>query len=111
MPSSADRLERQGAFLSRTCAFRRIRAEGCNVPRWVVHSVKKTAGRRCGIDAATVGRLMGQRSKVVTLETYTHALIDSREVDRGKLLERVSDARLVQIPVQIPDDELAAFAG
>jgi hypothetical protein len=33
---------------------------------------------------------MGQRSKLVTADTYTHALIDSREVDRAKLLARLS---------------------
>ena len=50
VPSPAVRLERQGAFLSRTCGARRIRAEGCNVPRWVVHSFERRpfAPRMCG---------------------------------------------------------------
>jgi hypothetical protein len=47
----------------------------------------------------------------VTADTYTHALIDVREVDRAKLLVRVRDVRDVQTPVQTPEDELAAFAG
>jgi hypothetical protein len=34
-----------------------------------------------------------------------------REVDRAKLLERVTDARSVLAPVLSPEDELAAFAG
>ncbi|MFL5962595.1 MAG: hypothetical protein ACJ757_06850 [Gaiellaceae bacterium] len=35
---------------------------------------------------AAIGERMGQRSKLVTADTYTHALIDSREVDRSRLL-------------------------
>jgi integrase len=38
---------------------------------------------------AEVGELVGQRSKLVTADRYTHALVDYREVDRAKLLERV----------------------
>jgi integrase len=96
----------------RTAIGRACRDAG--VPSFSPHALRHrriSLLHRQGIDPATVGRLMGQRSKVVTLETYTHALIDSREVDRAKLLARVSDARLVQIPVQTPEDELAAFAG
>ncbi len=37
---------------------------------------------RQGESWATIGEKMGQRSKVVTADMYTHALIDSREVDR-----------------------------
>jgi excisionase family DNA binding protein len=33
--------------------------------------------------------LVGQRSKLVTADRYTHALVDYGEVDRAKLLERV----------------------
>ena len=47
---------------------------------------------------------MGQRSKLVTAETYTHAPIDSREVDRGKLLDR---ARMVHTPVHTRTFEIA----
>jgi len=66
--------------------------------------VRGSRGRR-------IGEKMGQRSKIVTADTYTHALVDVREVDRAKLLMRVSDVRAVQTPVQTPEDELAAFAG
>lgn len=66
---------------------------------------------RQGVSWATIGERMGQRSKLVTADIYTHALIETREVDRAKLLERVSDVRGVQTPVQTPEDELAAFAG
>lgn len=57
---------------------------------------------------AEIGELVGQRSKLVTADRYTHALIDSREIDRAKLLERV-DA--VQTPVQTPAAEQRPFAG
>ena len=46
--------------------------------------------------------------KLVTAERYTHALIDYREVDRAKLLERV---RAVPTPVPTPAAADAAFAG
>jgi integrase len=38
---------------------------------------------RQGETWAAIGERMGQRSKLVAADTYTHALIDSREVDRG----------------------------
>jgi hypothetical protein len=44
---------------------------------------------RQGESWATIGERMGQRSKLVTADTYTQALIDSREVDRAAVLVRV----------------------
>lgn len=54
-----------------------------------------------------IGEKMGQRSKIVTADIYTHALIDACEVDRPKLLERVTDARAVRSPVRSRALELA----
>jgi hypothetical protein len=35
---------------------------------------------------AEIGELVGQRSRVVTADTYSHALVDPREIDRAALL-------------------------
>ncbi len=45
---------------------------------------------------------------LITADTYTHAMIDGREVDRAKLLERVCP---VQTPVQTSRVEDPSFAG
>jgi integrase len=66
---------------------------------------------RNGISWAEIGDLVGQRSRLVTADTYSHAMIDSGEVDRAKLLERVRRVRGVQTPVHTPADETPAFAG
>ena len=41
---------------------------------------------RQGISWAEIGELVGQRSRAVTADTYSHALVDSREIDRAALL-------------------------
>jgi hypothetical protein len=43
------------------------------------------SGRSC----AGIGERVGQRSRIVTADRYTHALLDYGEVDRAKLLTRV----------------------
>jgi integrase len=48
---------------------------------------------------AEIGELVGQRSKLVTADTYSHTIFDYREIDRAKLLERV---RTVRTPVRTP---------
>lgn len=53
---------------------------------------------RQGVSWASIGELVGQRSKLVTAETYTHALIDVREIDRAKLLK----ARVQMAPTSVP---------
>jgi integrase len=63
---------------------------------------------RQGVSWATIGELVGHRSKLVTADTYSHALIDAREVDRAKLLGR---ARTVPSPVPPSAEETAVFAG
>ena len=79
----------------RTAIGRACRDSG--VPTFSPHALRHrriSLLHRQGIDAASVGARMGQRSKVVTLETYTHALIDSREVDgRSYRSRRAARAR------------------
>ena len=90
----------------RTAITRACRDAG--VPAFSPHALRHrriSLLHRQGVSWATIGERMGQRSKLVTADTYTHALIDSREVDRPKLLERV---RMVQTPVQTPEREIAA---
>lgn len=41
-----------------------------------------------GVSWAEIGERVGQRSKVVTADRYTHVLLEGREVDRAKLLGR-----------------------
>jgi hypothetical protein len=54
---------------------------------------------RNGVSWADIGARMGQRSKVLTADIYSHALIDGREVDRAKLLERVRESASGDAPV------------
>jgi integrase len=63
---------------------------------------------RQGVSWASIGEAVGQRSKLVTADTYSHALLDSREVNRAKLLERV---RTVHTPVHTPEGKTVGFAG
>ena len=51
---------------------------------------------------------IAQRSRVVTADRYTHALLDYREIDRAKLLER---ARVVHPSVHTLEAGTAPFAG
>src|SRR2546421_13097027 len=47
-----------------------------------------------GVSWAVIGEMVGQRSKLVTADRYTHALIgDAREVNRAKLLGRARAVR------------------
>lgn len=81
------------------------------VPRFGPHALRHrriSLLHKQGRSWAEIGELVGQRSKLVTADRYTHALIDSREIDRAKLLERV-DA--VQTPVQTSAAEERPFAG
>ncbi|MFN0155528.1 MAG: tyrosine-type recombinase/integrase [Gaiella sp.] len=63
---------------------------------------------RSGESWAEIGALVGQRSQLVTADTYSHALIDYREIDRAKLLVRV---RNVHTPVHPRKEKNPALAG
>jgi len=53
---------------------------------------------------AEIGRLMGQRKLSITADTYTHVLVDGRELDVAALLER---DRTVHTPVHTPRARIA----
>jgi site-specific recombinase XerD len=98
---SADRL--------RTAIARACRDAG--VPAFSPHDLRHrriSLLHKQGHTWAEIGALVGQRNLAVTANTYTHVLIDSREVDRAKLLDRV---RGVTTPVLSRDEENASAAG
>jgi integrase len=77
------------------------------VPRFSPHALRHrriSLLHHHGRSWAEIGELVGQRSKLVTADRYTHALVDYREIDRAKLLER---ARTVHTPVHTIRDEIA----
>jgi integrase len=62
------------------------------VPRFNLHALRHrriSLWHKAGLSWAEVGQRVGQRSRLVTADRYTHALVDYRELDRAKLLERV----------------------
>ena len=81
------------------------------VPRFGPHALRHrriSLLHRQGSSWAEIGEQVGQRSKLVTADRYTHALVDYREIDRPKLLARV---RAEQTAVQTLRDEYQSFAG
>jgi integrase len=81
------------------------------VPRFSPHALRHrriSLLHRDGRSWAEIGELVGQRSKIVTADRYTHALVDYREIDRAKLLARV---RAVHSQVHTQDAKTAPFAG
>lgn len=70
------------------------------VPHFGPHALRHrriSLWHRQGILWAEIGDRVGQQSKLVRADTYSHALIDSREVDRARLVARV---RGVHTPVR-----------
>ena len=61
-----------------------------------------------GMSWAEIGARVGQRNLSTTANTYTHVLMDYREIDRAKLLEHV---RAVHPHVHTPERSNPAFAG
>jgi hypothetical protein len=57
---------------------------------------------------AEIGARVGQRDLSTTADIYTHVMMDYREIDRPKLLERV---RAVHSHVHTPERSNPAFAG
>jgi len=98
---TADRLR---VAIGRAC-------KAAGVPHFSPHALRHrriSLLHRQGSSWAEIGELVGQRSRVVTADRYTHALLDYREVDRAKLLER---ARTVRSPLRSSSLESAPFAG
>jgi integrase len=61
-----------------------------------------------GTSWAEIGQTVGQRNLAITANTYTHVMVDPREVNRAKLLER---ARRVPAPVLPLAGDTSSFAG
>lgn len=79
---TADRLR---MALGRAC-------RDAGVPRYSPHTLRHrrvSLLHRQGVSWAEIGERVGQRSRIVTADRYTHALVDAREVDRARLLARV----------------------
>src|SRR4051794_15124306 len=76
-----------GADAIRTSIAKACRAAG--VPLWSPHDLRHrriSLLHRQGRTWAEIGALVGQRSLKVTSDTYTHVLVDSRELDYAALL-------------------------
>jgi integrase len=81
------RCARRGADSIRTSIAKACRAAG--VPLWSPHDLRHrriSLLHRQGRTWAEIGALVGQRSLKVTSDTYTHVLIDGRELDYAALL-------------------------
>lgn len=78
-----------GADSIRTSIAKACRAAG--VPLWSPHDLRHrriSLLHRQGRTWAEIGALVGQRSLKVTSDTYTHVLVDGRELDYASLLAR-----------------------
>jgi integrase len=81
------------------------------VPHFSPHALRHrriSLLHRQGRSWAEIGELVGQRSRIVTADRYTHALVDYREIDRAKLLDR---ARAVHTSVHTSGRSDPAVAG
>ena len=81
------------------------------VPHFSPHALRHrriSLLHRDGRSWAEIGELVGQRSRIVTADRYTHALLDYREIDHAKLLERV---RAVHTSVLTPVHKTPSLAG
>jgi integrase len=77
-----------GADSIRTSIAKACRAAG--VPLWSPHDLRHrriSLLHRQGRTWAEIGALVGQRSLKVTSDTYTHVLVDGRELDYAALLK------------------------
>jgi integrase len=81
------------------------------VPSWSPHDLRHrriSLLHHQGVSWAEIGAGVGQRNLSVTADRYTHVLMDHRELDRGKLLERV---RRGQTSGHTPKLENGSLAG
>src|SRR5262249_19218861 len=115
LPAREDRDPSSGLFGDVTAdRIRTAIGRACRDPGGPVFSPHDPRHRRIslmhrqGRTWAEIGAFVGQRNLAVTANIYTHVLIDSREIDRAKLLERV---HTVPTPVLAPDDAIQSFAG
>jgi integrase len=76
----------------RTAIARACRASG--TPTWSPHDLRHrriSLWHRQGETWALIGARVGQRSLSVTADTYTHVLLDDRELDHGRLVVDLSE--------------------
>jgi len=69
------------------------------VPHFAPHAIRHrriSLLHRQGVSWADIGDRVGQRSKLVTADRYSHALVDYREVDRAKVLEWIRLTRRIR---------------
>jgi integrase len=74
----------------RTAIARACKASG--TPTWSPHDLRHrriSLWHRQGETWALIGARVGQRSLSVTADTYTHVLLDDRELEHGLLAERL----------------------
>jgi integrase len=98
---TADRLR---MAISRAC-------RDAGVPHFSPHALRHrriSLLHQQGSSWAEIGERVGQRSKIVTADRYTHALVDYREIDRTGLLERV---RLAPTQLHTCESRNGGFAG
>jgi integrase len=115
LPAREDRDADEPLFAGVTAdRLRMAIGRGCRdagVPRFSPHALRHrriSLLHRAGRSWAEIGELVGQRSRIVTADRYTHAMADYREVDRSELLARV---HAVGASVRSSTEEMAAFAG
>ena len=74
----------------RTAIARACKASG--TPIWSPHDLRhrrSSLWHRQGETWALIGARVGQRSLSVTADTYTHVLLDDRELDHGRLVTQL----------------------
>jgi integrase len=100
LPPREDRDPAQPVFLGltqerlRTAIARACRASG--TPTWSPHDLRHrriSLWHRQGETWALIGACVGQRSLSVTADTYTHVLLDDRELDHTRLVGEFSATR------------------
>jgi integrase len=65
-------------------------------------------GNRPGLSWPEIGKRVGQRNIATTADTYSHVIMDYREIDRPELLRRV---RIAHPSMHTPEAENGSFAG
>jgi integrase len=79
----------------RTAIARACKASG--TPTWSPHDLRHrriSLWHRQGETWALIGARVGQRSLSVTADTYTHVLLDDRELDHTRLANRLRVPRV-----------------
>jgi integrase len=98
LPPREDRLVDRPVFSGltqerlRTAIARACKASG--TPAWSPHDLRHrriSLWHRQGETWALIGARVGQRSLSVTADTYTHVLLDDRELDHARLIVQLED--------------------